>query len=83
MSTLILDERQSQVVAMSDGSVEIRDANGRLLGTLTPTDAPDELGPIELRPDVVEELIRRMSQDNIQWATTEEVLQRLGGRNAS
>ena len=72
MSTIILDERQSQVVATSSGTVEVLDANGGAIGTLTKGGESDV--PVELDEETVRELIRRMSMKDIQWRTTAEVL---------
>jgi len=72
MSTLVLDERQSQLVAKSDGSVEVVDANGRIVGTLLRADESDE--PVQVSPEEMQELIRRMSMKDVHWKTTAEVL---------
>jgi hypothetical protein len=73
MSTLVLDERQSQLVATSDGSVNVVDANGRIVGTLRRADESED-EPIQVSPEELQELIRRMSMKDIQWKTTAEVL---------
>lgn len=78
MSTLVLDDRQSHLVAESDGSLEVRDSDGRLIGTLLRTGETDDEA-VEISPAVARELIRRMSMKDIQWRTTEEVLAHLNG----
>jgi hypothetical protein len=73
MSTIVLNERQSELVAKSDGSVEVLDANGRLLGMLMRADNPDD-EPVQITPEEMQELLRRMSMKDIQWKSTAEVL---------
>lgn len=72
MTTLVLNERQSDIVAGCNHLLEVRDSNGRLIGRLQKADSDE--GPMELNEDTVRELIRRMSMKDIQWRTTADVV---------
>jgi hypothetical protein len=74
MSTLNLDDRQTMLVVASANSVEVRDANGQLLGTLIPHhDEP----PIEIDIETARELIRRLQLTEADWRTTSEILAKI------
>ena len=80
---LVLSKQQTALVQRSDATLTVQDEDGHEIGVLVPHVASERGAAVELKPEIVQELIRRMSQENIRWATTQEVLQRLGQRNAS
>jgi hypothetical protein len=74
MAEIVLSEEQSQLLAEADGPVVIRTRSGDTVGVIAP--AAKEFRPLSLP---IEELIRRLQDDPMDFPTTAEVLARLGG----
>jgi hypothetical protein len=84
MPEIVLSEEQTRVFRESGGAVSVRDSAGRIVAVMqnTPADDPASDERVLLSLSEKREILRRMSQENVRWSTTEEVLQRLRERAA-
>jgi hypothetical protein len=81
MTTLILDARQSQLVAGETEQVRVIDETGRELGVLLVNPSDEEQPPCLDRASL-EELARRLAEPVGELPTTAEVIQRIKERAA-
>lgn len=77
MPELVLNEEQSTAVRAADGPVTVRDQSGHVLGKILPDQSPSSSNGGGLTEEVLAKLERRMAMKDIQWLTTEEVLEKL------
>ncbi|QDU19253.1 hypothetical protein [Urbifossiella limnaea] len=76
MSVTIPDPTSAAILARTTGvEVELRDADGQLLGRFTPAPRPGMMFPELGVTD--EEMDRRLNDPNAKWVTGEEVMARL------
>jgi hypothetical protein len=73
MTELTLTQEQSTRLAGADSPVRVRDAQGRVVGYLTPEDET----PVVLSPEELDKIARRLADDDTHYITTPELLQRL------
>jgi len=76
MTQIILNEEQSRLVEASEGPIVLLDSQARQIGTVI-LPADDEQAAPVLSRELTDELVRRMSQEHIEWRTTKQVLERL------
>jgi hypothetical protein len=81
MGTIVLNSSQVQILLEHPDGVRACDESGREVGRLWPR-TEDVSKPAVLPPDVAKELARRMSQDDIAWLTTSEMITRLKSQAA-
>lgn len=82
MPEIVLSEEQSQVVRQAEGVVVVRDSSGDVCGSLyhaLEDSAGDATPPVYSTEEKLE-ILRRMSQENIRWSTTAEVIERIRQR---
>ena len=82
MPELVLDARQSELVATTGTPIRVVDASGRDVGVLTPT-APVDDAPLSMTLEELDELARRAADPRRDWPTTQEVLARIKSRVSS
>jgi hypothetical protein len=79
MTDLVLDSKQSTIVAKATGQVRILDDRCRELGTLAPI-REEDVAPLSTTPEEAMELKRRMTLPIENLPTTQQVLARLKQR---
>lgn len=76
MSVTILDPTTAATLAQTTGlEVELRDADGQLLGRFTPAPRPGMMFPELGVTD--EEMERRLNDPNAKWVSGDEVMARI------
>ncbi|HVJ69589.1 MAG TPA: hypothetical protein VM510_16550 [Caulifigura sp.] len=73
-SAIVLTEEQERLLRETAADLEVRSVSGLVLGTLI-RDCAEEC--VEVDPEVLKILIDRMSMKNVEWRTTDQVLERL------
>ncbi len=75
MVAIVLNPVQENQLRGVTGEIEVTNANGRRIGVLVLNDALQS--GVQLDPEVAKILAERMSAENVEWRTTEQVLKRL------
>jgi hypothetical protein len=76
MVALVLNTAQERLLKEAPGHLPVQNEAGERIGVLI-LEQDDQSRPVELSGPEIEEIVRRMSDPNPVWYTTQEVLEHL------